>query len=489
MSALRFSSVVSLCASLVLLTAAATAQSDFSIVLLPDTQNYAEKFPAVFNGQTQWIAANASALNIQLVLGLGDVVNTPSQTYEWQTGDAAIRVLENAGIPTFISIGNHDYAGANATTRNATLFNQYFGPARYQGKPWYTGGYPAGSNENFYGEVDLGGEDYLILVLEYVPRTAALNWAKTVLDASAGKKVIVVTHSFMYSDGTRTDVCDTGDMNSDNNGEAQWMSLLRNYGNIIMIVNGHLTTGGGHSARVDLGVKGNIVNQMLSDYQDYMNGGNGWLRILKFHPLTKQIDVTTYSPFLNSNMTGPLDQFKLSYGTPAPVAGKATVSGRVRTARIGSTQDCRPIIGATVTTSGGTITTDANGAYSLSLTAPASYSVSSYLSNWNVQTQTVNAWTNYPADLEFFLVPKRGTITGLVKNAAGAGVGGVSVNVTGGMVNFNKTVKTDATGHYTTGLVSIGTYTVTASLTGHTTQKKTTSVANITTTTLNFSSF
>lgn len=476
-------------ASLALLTAAATAQSDFAVVLLPDTQNYSESYANVFNGQTQWIVANASALKIQMVLGLGDVVNTPGQTYEWQNADAAIRVLENAGIPTYIAIGNHDYANANASTRSATTFNQYFGPARYSGKSWYTGSYPAGSNENFYGSLTLGGEAYLVLVLEYVPRTAALNWAKTVLDASSGKKVIVVEHSFMHSDGTRTDVCDTGDMNSDNNGEAQWMSLLRNYSNIVMVVNGHLTTGGGHGWRKDLGVKGNIVNQMLSDYQDYPNGGDGWLRILKFHPLSKQISVSTYSPFLNSNMTGPLDQFTLNYGTPAPVSGTATVSGRVRMARIGSTQDCQPVAAATVTTSGVTKLTDTNGAYSMSLTAPASYSVSSYLSNWNVQTQTVNAWTNYPADLEFFLTPKRGTVAGFVKNTSGAGVAGASINVTGGMVNFNRTVKTDSTGHYTTGLISIGNYTATASMTGHTTQKKATSVANNTTTTLSFSNF
>jgi hypothetical protein len=477
---------VVLFATIVLLTTAATAQSDFTVVLLPDTQNYSESFPNVFNRQTQWIAANASTLNIQLVLGLGDVVRTSSQAYEWQNADAAVRVLENAGIPTFIAIGNHDYD--NVLTRSARSFNQYFGPSRYQGKPWYRGQYPSASNENFYGQVTLGGETYVVLVLEYVPRTAALNWAKSVLDANAGKKVLVVEHSFMNSDGTRVDVCDTGDMNSDNNGEALWMSLLRNYGNIVMIVSGHVTTGGGHSRRVDLGVKGNIVRQMLSDYEDYQNGGSGYLRILKFHPSTGKINVSTYSPYLNSSLTGALDQFTL-YSTPPPVSGTATVSGRVRTARIGSTQDCSPIAGATVTTPAGQTTTDSNGAYSLALPALASYSISSYLSNWNVQTQTVNAWVNYPADLEFFLTPKRGTISGYVRNAAGSGVGGASVNAAGGFVNFNRTVKTDSTGYYTTGLVAIGTYTVTASATAHGTQQKKTVVSTDTTTTLNFSSF
>jgi hypothetical protein len=473
---------------LVLLTAVVTAQTDFTVVLLPDTQYYSETYPNIFNSQANWIAANASALKIQLVLGLGDIVNTSANTYEWQNADAAVRVIENAGIPTLMAIGNHDYTGT-LSKRSATAFNQYFGPTRYSGKSWYKGNYPSGSNENFYGVVQLGGQTYLILVLEFVPRTAALNWAKSILDANTDKSVIVVEHSFMYSDGTRVDLCDTGDMNSDNNGEAQWMKLLRNYGNIITIVNGHLTTGGGHGRRADLGVKGNIVSQMLSDYQAYPNGGDGWLRILKFDPSTQQISVTTYSPYLNSYMTGSSDQFTVSYGTPVPVSGKGTIAGRVRINRIGSTQDCQAVSGATMTANGTSVTTSSTGAYSFSLNASTSYSVAASKSGWVSQSQTVNAWVGYPADLEFFLTPQRGYITGYVKNASGVAVSGVSVNFMGGAVSFNRTVKTNSSGYYTSGLISIGGYTVTATLSGHTTQSKTATVTNNATTSLSFSSF
>lgn len=51
---------------------AALAQSSFSIVLLPDTQNYAEKSSyGVYAHQAQWIVNNRSARNIQFVVHLG----------------------------------------------------------------------------------------------------------------------------------------------------------------------------------------------------------------------------------------------------------------------------------------------------------------------------------------------------------------------------------------------------------------------------------
>src|SRR5215831_4618524 len=124
---------------------------DFSIVVLPDTQNEATSFPHVMNAQTAWIAQNAQAKNIQMVLGVGDIVNDGAVNAQQQNADAAIRILDNAGIPYLLAIGNHDYDGANPKSRSVVGFNHWFGPARYTGKPFYQGNFPSGSNENFYG--------------------------------------------------------------------------------------------------------------------------------------------------------------------------------------------------------------------------------------------------------------------------------------------------------------------------------------------------
>src|SRR5437868_9885234 len=80
-------------------TQAQVQNGDFSIVVLPDTQYYSESYPAILNSQMQWIVNNAAALNIQMVLGVGDIVNNGGSTTEWSTADAAYKKLDAAHIP------------------------------------------------------------------------------------------------------------------------------------------------------------------------------------------------------------------------------------------------------------------------------------------------------------------------------------------------------------------------------------------------------
>ena len=169
--------------------------TDFSIIVLPDAQNESQNYPQVLASQTAWVAQNQTALNIQAFLGLGDLVNDGASDVQDGNADAAIRTLDNAGIPYFLAIGNHGYDGA--LPRNATGFNCWFGPARYANYSYYKGNYPTGSNENSYGVLTINGTQYLFLILEFVPRDAALQWAASILDANPDKPVIVVTHSHM----------------------------------------------------------------------------------------------------------------------------------------------------------------------------------------------------------------------------------------------------------------------------------------------------
>ncbi len=62
-------------------------------------------------------------------------------------------------------------------------------------------------------------------------------------------------------------------------------------------------------------VNGNVVNQLLINYQNRTNGGNGWLRILEFSPKDEKIFVKPYSPYLNKFETDTSSQFVLDYGT------------------------------------------------------------------------------------------------------------------------------------------------------------------------------
>src|SRR5690242_15905434 len=76
----------------------AFSQENFTVIVLPDPQNYSQFFPGIFNAQTQWVVQNRVSRNIKFVIGLGDTVNHPESTVEWQNADAAIRILDVAGV-------------------------------------------------------------------------------------------------------------------------------------------------------------------------------------------------------------------------------------------------------------------------------------------------------------------------------------------------------------------------------------------------------
>jgi len=111
------SSVLLLFVFFTLLSGKMLSAQDFSIIVLPDTQNEAQFDPQVLSSQTQWIAANAASRNIQMVLGVGDIVNNASDNAQQQNADASFRVLDNANIPYMLAIGNHDYDNAAPKSR------------------------------------------------------------------------------------------------------------------------------------------------------------------------------------------------------------------------------------------------------------------------------------------------------------------------------------------------------------------------------------
>src|SRR5579859_3579973 len=105
LSASRFVFSFLLVASLLAPALVSAQNGNFTVVVLPDTQYYSESYPAILNSQMQWIVNNASTLNIQLVLGLGDIVNNGGSSTEWTTADAAYKKLDAAHIPYFAPLG------------------------------------------------------------------------------------------------------------------------------------------------------------------------------------------------------------------------------------------------------------------------------------------------------------------------------------------------------------------------------------------------
>ncbi len=289
--------------------AVAHGQEDFTIAVLPDTQNYAASLhggtPEIFKAQTQWIADNRDNLNIVYVPHLGDCVNYADREEEWKHADAAFRILEGPRpIPYGIAVGNHDkyiyrplpvfIDGVRIETTQ--LYNRYFGTARFKERPWYGENYGV-DNDNFYHLFSAGGLDFIAVFFEYAAGSDALGWADELLEKHRDRRAIIVSHSLLELDKT-----------FGYQGQATY-DVLKDNPNFFMMLCGHVL---GEAQREDT-YNGSTVYSLLSDYQGREKGGDGWLRIMRFSPAQNRIHVSTYSPTLKKHERDADSQFTLEY--------------------------------------------------------------------------------------------------------------------------------------------------------------------------------
>lgn len=296
----------------------------WSFVLLPDTQCYTETYPEVFISQTEWIARNRHTRNIRFALHLGDITNYNVHP-EWINARRAMDVLRQAAVPHLLVVGNHDLGPwGNGGTRTSH-FSDYFIQRNAR---------VFGESENAFLSVTVGAAKFLILGLEFGPRDAVVAWANDVMARHADHHAILITHSYLYSDGTRHDwgaKARTQSWNPNaygvgqdpaqaqhgvNDGEALWQKLVSRHRQFVFTFNGHVLHDGIGYLQSQ-GVHGNTVHQMLVNYQcgvvpDRRNGGGGFLRIVEVQPDGRTVKVSDYSPYYDEWLTDPDRQFSIS---------------------------------------------------------------------------------------------------------------------------------------------------------------------------------
>jgi len=298
-------------------------QKPFTIVALPDTQQYCDNYPAVFTNQTQWIIDNKDRLNIKFVVHLGDIVEHGDRSEEWNNANASLSILDNK-VPYLLSPGNHDYNGeCNINIKNSLNYNSYFPSTRYENYDWYGGNYPEGTNDNNYGLFSEGRNKFLIIGLEFCPSDEILSWADSVIGLYPDRKVIIFTHCYLNSFGDlvkKGDAwsCSSYNCCSDceecdcNEGDEMWNDFIKNHKNIILVLSGHMGYSGSAttSLKVD-NINDSLVYQTFQNWQYDPNGGNGWLRYYTFRPSERKIDVKTYSTYLDIHDNE--QEFELDY--------------------------------------------------------------------------------------------------------------------------------------------------------------------------------
>jgi large repetitive protein len=138
-----------------------------------------------------------------------------------------------------------------------------------------------------------------------------------------------------------------------------------------------------------------------------------------------------------------------------------------------------------VSFSGGTATTDSSGSYSFSGVTPGTYSITASHSGFFNVTHSATVTPGQTSTVNFAMATG-GKIAGTVTNASGTVISGASVTISGGSISTTVHTTTNSSGVYNSNWVPVGTYTVTVSASGHTTQSKSTTANTGATTTLNF---
>ena len=288
----------------VILSACAWAapEKDFTVVALPDTQYYSEKYPIIWTAQADWIVANRKKLNIVYVAHLGDITqNGDGKPEEWAIAADALYRLENPtatglpeGIPYGVVPGNHDH---RVGTRE---FDKYFGLEHFAKRSYY-GGHFGTDNSSHFDQFSASGLEFIVLYidfdfdkLDYAPIDA---WADGVLKTNAKRRAIVVSHNLLAVTGS-----------FDPRGQAIYDSLKGNP-NLFLMLCGH---NHGEAYRYD-SHEGLGVMTCLSDYQRAPEGGGGYLRLYRFSPAENLVRVQTYSPWLKEYKTDPSNQFAFGY--------------------------------------------------------------------------------------------------------------------------------------------------------------------------------
>jgi hypothetical protein len=298
----------------------------FTIAVLPDTQNYSERFPDTYRAQTKWIVEQKADRNIACVLHLGDITNN-NRPEEWKNAVAAMEQLDGH-VPYFMAVGNHDYSQGGVCRDRTTLFNEFFPLAKHRDRPTFGGVYDKEPErfENSFHLFAAGDRKFVVIALEFGPRADVVRWANEVAATHKDREAILITHAYMFSDETRYDWKKYGAKQTWNphsyavakatkddvsDGEELWQNLVAKHENFALTLNGHVLNDG--LARISTQTPGGRdVPQVLVNFQMKPKGGDGWLRLLEFRADGKTVMAYDYSPTRNERNESEQNQFAMT---------------------------------------------------------------------------------------------------------------------------------------------------------------------------------
>ncbi|MBQ4091051.1 MAG: metallophosphoesterase [Clostridia bacterium] len=286
-----------------------SANGDYCFAVVGDTQSMMQWHRDDLAGLYDWIASNKNELGIEFVIGLGDITENSTEE-EWEFARQSVYKLSGI-VPFSLAMGNHDKYEWKDThnyvpdSRADFYFNKYFydNGNGYYYKNEISGYYSEegeGDITNSYRTIKLGNTDWLILTLDFGPTDAMLEWANEVVADHPDHKTIVISHAYLYRDGTtidREDCYPSSRYNPIfNDGDDIFNKLIKKHENIVLTLGGHDPHDHIVCSQV-VGEKGNVITQMLIDpqYMDNFYGSTGMVALLYYTEETETLTVRYYS--------------------------------------------------------------------------------------------------------------------------------------------------------------------------------------------------
>lgn len=273
----------------------------YTLAWISDTQHYSASYPEIYLSMTDWIVKNKEERNIKAVVHTGDVVDTYGRDKQWDNAASAMSRLDGA-IPYVVLAGNHD-VGANSGELDYTRFSACYGKASAFGEQESTLWYKDGESRALL--LDVGGTGYIILALGWGADEAAFSWANDVLSQYRDRIAILATHKYLRAD-----------LSVSTNGKLLFENVVKPNPNIRLVLCGHNHGAGRIATEIDDdgdGTTDRTVWQLIANYQDEANGGNGFIRLLTIDEEKGSLSVKTYSPYTDTYncLSAEEDEFSL----------------------------------------------------------------------------------------------------------------------------------------------------------------------------------
>jgi hypothetical protein len=303
--------------------------NQFSAIVIPDSQVYAQDHPAVLKRHVAWIVDHAEALDVRFVTHVGDIVNDGADPTQWDNATAAFAPLVEADIPHGFSVAAHDYGtwgqwpegtdsscmpdpenGLPRVDCEFTAFRERFGPEVYAGRAWYGGASPSGRSS--FQQVEAEGLDLLFLHLPEDAPEPEVAWAEGVLADHPQALAHLTTHRLIF-DYRLTDIMPSpldlfvagrfnaltyaiGDQGlrftDGTTADGIHQRLVASQPNVWGVHCGHVD---GEYRLAETNARGLPAYELLTDFQDMAGGGGGLLRVLTFDLSAETVSVSTVS--------------------------------------------------------------------------------------------------------------------------------------------------------------------------------------------------